>query len=101
MKFLVMWRLEIARVQSEMVRAVGRMPDHARQLASQGKLTSRYHMVGQHGGAWIYDVADNDELERLLAMSPVFNFASYDVYPLAEMESPAEILQLTDEGAGK
>ena len=27
------------------------------------------------------------ELERLLAMAPVYNFARYDVYPLAEMEA--------------
>ena len=32
------------------------------------------------------------DLERLLAMAPVYNFARYDVYPLAEMETPADVL---------
>jgi muconolactone delta-isomerase len=57
--------------------------------------------VGKHGGAWIYDVTSNEELEGLLAMAPVYNFARYDVYPLAEMESPGDILQTpgeTEEG---
>jgi hypothetical protein len=27
-------------------------------------------------------------LERLLAMSPIYNFARYDVHPLAEMPDP-------------
>ena len=45
----------------------------------------RYHVVGAHGGAWLYDVASHEEFERLLAMAPVFNFARYTVHPLADM----------------
>jgi muconolactone delta-isomerase len=37
--------------------------------------------------AWIYEVDSHEEVERLLARSPVFNFAHYDVYPLADMGS--------------
>ena len=48
-------------------------------------MTMRYHVVGAHGGAWIYDVDSHEEFERLLAMAPVFNFARYDVHPLADM----------------
>ena len=33
-------------------------------------------------------VTSNEELDRLLAMSPVFNFSSYQVLPLAEMADP-------------
>jgi muconolactone delta-isomerase len=35
----------------------------------------------------------NEELERLLATSPVYNFARHEVLPLAQMQTPAEILQ--------
>lgn len=28
----------------------------------------------------------NEELDRLLATSPVYNFANYEVYALAEMD---------------
>src|SRR5690349_19035205 len=94
MKFLVMWELEIARMTVEAVHAVLRMPDYAKKLTDQGKLEKRWHIVGKHGGAWIYDVTSNEELDRLLAMAPVYNFAHYDVYPLAEMESSPNILQL-------
>jgi len=93
MKFLVMWELEIARLSMEAVHAVMRMPDYATTLTGQGKLDKRYHVVGKHGGAWIYDVVSNEELDRLLAMAPVYNFARYDVYALAEMESPGSIVQ--------
>lgn len=93
MKFLVMWELEISRLSVGVVHAVMRMPDYAKKITDQGKLEKRWHIVGKHGGAWIYDVTSNEELERLLAMAPVYNFARYDVYPLAEMDSPATIVQ--------
>jgi muconolactone delta-isomerase len=43
--------------------------------------------VGYHGGAWIFNVESNDELEMLLARAPVYNFSHFDVYPLADMSS--------------
>jgi len=46
-------------------------------------------VVGRHGGAWIYNVISNEELDRLLAMSPVYNFATYQVLAaLADMSDP-------------
>lgn len=93
MKFLIIWELEISRLSKEAVHAVMRMPDYAKMLTDQGKLDKRYHIVGKHGGAWLYDVDSNEELDRLLATAPVYNFARYDVYPLAEMETPATIMQ--------
>lgn len=100
MKFLIMWELNVAQVRQEVVNAVMRMPDYAGMLREQGKLVGRYHIVGKHGGAWIYDVASNEELERLLATAPVYNYSVYQVYPLADMETPAEILQPAPEGGG-
>ncbi len=85
MKFLVMWRIELGRLSPEMVKAVMRVQDYARPLEEQGKVVGRYHIVGSHGGAWIYSVESNDELEMLLARSPVYNFARFEVYPLADM----------------
>jgi muconolactone delta-isomerase len=87
-KFLVLWRMELILLSSEMAAAVARMPRYAGPLEGSGKVVARYHLVGQHGGAWIYDVGSNEELERLLAMSPVYNFARYEVHPLAEMPDP-------------
>ncbi|MCK6626689.1 MAG: hypothetical protein L6R45_16130 [Anaerolineae bacterium] len=97
MKFLVMWELDLARLGAAVVHAVLRMPEYAQKLAEQGKLEKRYHVVGKHGGAWIYDVVSNEELERLLAMAPVYNYARYDIYPLAEMETPTHVLKESDE----
>ncbi|BDG10301.1 muconolactone Delta-isomerase family protein [Anaeromyxobacter paludicola] len=93
MKFLVMWELDVPRLSPALVQAVLRMPDYAKGILAQGKLDKRYHVVGKHGGAWIYDVDSNEELERLLALAPVYNYARYDVYALADMESPAQVLQ--------
>ncbi len=84
-KFLVLWRLEGTRFSPELVSAVLRQQDHGRKLLEQGKLVARYHIVGGHGGAWIYEVESNDELDHLLAQAPVYNLASYQVIPLAEM----------------
>jgi muconolactone delta-isomerase len=96
-KFLVMWELDLARLSTGVARAVMRMPEYAQEVIEEGKLEARYHIVGKHGGAWIYDVDSNEELERLLAMAPVYNFARYDIYPLAEMETPEDILREQEE----
>jgi muconolactone delta-isomerase len=93
MKFLIMWELDTARLRNETIQAVMKMPEYAKNLRDQGKLIARYHIVGKHGGAWIYDVTSNEELERLLATAPVYNYAKYDVYPLAEMDTPTDVLQ--------
>lgn len=84
-KFLVLWHLEQGLLSAEMARTVQRMPEYGEDLEHKGKLVARYHLVGGHGGCWIYDVDSNEELELLLAQAPVFNFAVYDVKPLAEM----------------
>ena len=87
MKFLVLWRMEISRLTADMMKSVLTMPDYAKPLEEQGKVIGRYHIVGSHGGAWIYNVESNDELEMLLAKSPVYNFAHFQVMPLADMSS--------------
>lgn len=92
MKFLVLWKLELARLSAEVARAVARMPEYADPLIEQGKVEARYHIVGSHGGAWIYVVESNEELEILLAKSPVYNYATFDVLPLADMAAyPAQL----------
>jgi muconolactone D-isomerase len=87
-KFLVIWRIEISLLSRDILKSVLTMPEYADPLMKQGKVIARYHIPGQHGGAWIYDVASNEELDMLLARSPVFNYARFKVYPLADMEPP-------------
>ncbi|MGD9765540.1 MAG: muconolactone Delta-isomerase family protein [Candidatus Binatia bacterium] len=88
MKFLVLWRIDIALLNREVLKVVMTMPDYAEPLEQCGKVLARYHIPGAHGGAWIYDVESNEELDMLLARSPVFNFSRYEIYPLAEMTPP-------------
>ncbi len=92
MKFLVLWHFNIAQLGNEVVRAVMAQPKYAEKLEKDGKLECRYHLIGRHGGAWIYNVTSNEELDRLLAMSPVYNFATYEVLPLAEMTDPGTVV---------
>jgi muconolactone delta-isomerase len=87
-KFLVLWRMELSLLSREMAQAVGRMGEYGAALEDEGKLIARYHIVGAHGGAWIYDIDSHEQFEQLLARAPIFNFARYDVYPLAEMVRP-------------
>lgn len=87
MKFLVLWRMEISRLSGEMLKAVLRMPDYAKPLEDAGKVIGRYHVVGSHGGAWIFNVDSNDELEMLLARSPVYNYSHFEVMALADMST--------------
>jgi muconolactone delta-isomerase len=85
MKFLVIWRMELSLLSREMAQAVGGMAAYGAALEREGKVLDRWHVVGAHGGAWIYDVESHEEFERLLARAPVFNFARYDVHALADM----------------
>jgi muconolactone delta-isomerase len=85
MKFLVLWQMELSLLSPEMARAVGAMPEYGERLQREGKVLARYHVVGSHGGAWIYEVESHEEFERLLGRAPVFNFARYTVHALAEM----------------
>jgi muconolactone delta-isomerase len=85
MKFLVTWRLELTLLSREMGQAIARVPAYAAELEGRGKVLARYHVVGAHGGVWIFDVESHEELERLLGGSPAFNFSHYDVKALSDM----------------
>lgn len=85
MKFLVLWRIELTLLSKEMAGAVARMSAYGVELERAGKVLQRYHVIGAHGGAWIYEVESGEEFEMLLARAPVFNFARYEVLPLADM----------------
>jgi muconolactone delta-isomerase len=89
MKFLVIWRIDLALVSGELARAIGRMPAYGERLEADGKVLARYHVVGSHGGAWIYDVDSHEEFERLLGIAPVFNYAAYEIHALADMDREA------------
>jgi muconolactone delta-isomerase len=90
-KFLVLWRLELSRVSPETMQAILRQQDYGSRLQASGKVAARYHLVGSHGGAWIYEVESNEELDTLLAQAPVYNLAHYEVHPLAEMRGPTPL----------
>lgn len=96
MKFLVLWELDLALLSRDMVGAVGDMPNYGAGLEREGKLLARYHVVGRHGGAWIYQVDSHEEFERLLGRAPVFNFARYTIHPLADMDSASSGLPPPD-----
>lgn len=80
------------RLTPDVIAAVMDQARYAKKLEEEGKIECRYHVVGSHGGAWIYKVDSNEELDRLLAMSPVYNFSSYQVLPLAEMIDPGTVV---------
>jgi muconolactone delta-isomerase len=94
-KFLVIWKLDLSLLSPRVASAVARMPAYAKPLEQTGQVAARYHIVGAHGGAWLYDVGSNEELERLIALMPIYNFAHYTIYPLADMpdwdETPASL----------
>ena len=91
-KFLVLWRLDTGRPGPELIKAIAEQPAYGKKLEADGKLVGRYHLIGQHGGAWIYNVKSNEELDLLLAMAPVYNYAHYEVLPLADMSDPGTVL---------
>lgn len=89
MKFLILWSFQdtIRLNLPEVAKLISGLQDYAKELHGQGKLEHYYHVIGGHGGAWIFDVESNDELDVLLAKMPVYNFAKFKVYPLSEMKT--------------
>ena len=88
MKFLVIWQIEIALLSREILKSVARMPDYAQPLekSGQGDRPLSYPRL-----AWRrVDLRrrSNEELDMLLARSPVYNYCRYQVYPLADMTPP-------------
>jgi muconolactone delta-isomerase len=76
------------RAGSESIRATAEQPNYGTKLERDGKLECRYRLIGKHGGASIYNVKSNEELDLLSAMVPVYNYAHYEVLPLADMANP-------------
>lgn len=60
MKFLVLWHLEASQPAPDLVKVVAETPNYAKKLQADGKLECRYHLIGKHRGAWIYNVKSND-----------------------------------------
>jgi muconolactone delta-isomerase len=89
-KFLVLWNLQVPVTLGvpEVAKMISDLQNYAKGLQGQRKLERYYHVVGEHGGAWIFDVNSNEELDVLLAKMPVYNFANYRVYALSEMKAP-------------
>jgi len=89
MKFLVLWEFQsgIRGGLPEVAKLLTGLRAYARELHKQRKLEHYYHVVGKHGGAWIFDVESNDELEILLAKMPVYNFVKHTIHPLTEMKT--------------
>ncbi len=56
MKFLVIWKIELSLLSPHVASAVARMQAYAKPLERSGRIAARYHIVGAHGGAWVYDV---------------------------------------------
>ncbi|GIU72035.1 MAG: hypothetical protein KatS3mg003_2305 [Candidatus Nitrosocaldaceae archaeon] len=87
MKFLVIWSfIRTIKITPDLIDIIFALKDYAKKLKEQGKLEANYHIVGKHGGAWIFNVLSNEELENLIAGMPVYNLAEYDIYPLTEMK---------------
>lgn len=85
MKFLVIWSFRLAAITPDIIKSIFALREYAKDLKGKGKLDAYYHIVGKHGGAWIFDVVSNDELENLIASMPVYNHVEYEIYPLTEM----------------
>ena len=70
MKFLVIWQLGLALLSPYAASAVARMPAYAKPLEQTGAI---------HGAQAAPDarLAANEELERLIALMPVYNFRAF------------------------
>ncbi len=82
-QFLIKWKIKAVNQQS--LAAILQMPEYFNELKKKNILEHRYHIVGHHGGFIIIKVSDHTELEKNLALMPIYNIAKFKIYPLTQM----------------
>ncbi len=55
---------------------------YSQELQKSGQWRHIWRIAGQYANISIFDVADNEELHRLLSGLPLFKFMSIEVMPL-------------------
>ena len=59
----------------------------AQELQREGKWRHLWRIAGQYSNISVFDVADHDELHRILSGLPLFPFMHIEVLPLAQHPS--------------
>lgn len=75
----------------ERVDTLAREKAYSHELQRAGKWPHIWRLVGQYSNLSVFDVADNEELHRLLWNLPLFEFMTIDVIPLAQHPSDVNI----------
>ncbi|MFC9909784.1 muconolactone Delta-isomerase [Streptomyces sp. NPDC127197] len=89
MLFAVKMDVEIPRDLDEQVRAevVAREKAYCQELQKSGTWVHIWRCVGQYANISVFDVADNEELHRILWNLPLFPYMKIDVTALAQHPS--------------
>ncbi|WP_406135189.1 muconolactone Delta-isomerase [Streptomyces sp. NBC_01089] len=89
MLFAVKMNVEIPRDLDEQVRVdlVEREKTYCQELQKSGTWRHIWRCAGQYANLSIFDVADNEELHRILWNLPLFPFMTIDITPLAQHPS--------------
>ncbi|WP_137155622.1 muconolactone Delta-isomerase [Rhizobium sp. FKL33] len=66
----------------ETTRILAEEKAYSQDLQSSGKWRHIWRIAGQYANISIFDVADNDELHKLLSGLPLFKFMDIEVMPL-------------------
>ncbi|NDZ78347.1 muconolactone Delta-isomerase [Streptomyces sp. SID10853] len=89
MLFAVKMDVGIPRDLDEQVRAdlVDREKTYCQELQKAGTWRHIWRCAGQYANLSIFDVADNEELHRILWNLPLFPFMTIDITPLTQHPS--------------
>lgn len=89
MLFAVRMNVDIPHDLDEQVRAdlVAREKAYCHELQKAGVWVHIWRCVGQYANISVFDVADNEELHRVLWNLPLFPYMTIDATPLARHPS--------------
>lgn len=89
MLYLVRMDVELPRdlptAQADDIKA--REKAYSQALQREGKWPHLWRIVGEYANYSVFDVADNDELHRILSQLPLFPYMRIHVTPLAKHPS--------------
>ncbi len=69
-----------------------REKEYSGNLQSQGKMKGIWRVVGEYANYSIYDVADNEELQKIMAGFPMFKYMDVKLTPLATHPNATDAL---------
>lgn len=97
MEFIVIARAtDSANVPPQVAIALAKQTFQAAKTAQDPRVKAMYMFAGERAGALVIDVKSGDELQELLSSFPLSGISTFEVHPLASLDSVLKSLEVAE-----